>query len=358
MLNPQEEKELKAAAAQGVAPDEVLREARRLLEQAHKVKWPLTVADAIKRAAGTVAKAHRVPRGPVGTRIETSEVDPADLQLVEKIGRSKQAVVYKCMQKSKGRMLAVKILSAQASADVEARNSFIREGRSAARLVHPNIVRIWGVAPFKDTLLLAMEYVDGGSVADLLAAQPRLDPREAVRIIRAAAEGLAYAHRQGFIHRDIKPHNILLGRDGQVKIADMGIARRNADLEAAFAEVGRAYGTPYYLSPEQVRGDPDIDFRADIYSLGATFYQMLAGRPPFASPDPQSLYKMHLTAPVPDPRRFVPELPESIFRILEKALAKKAADRFANCEAFIKALDQTGLVERPKPPPAPPDQGL
>jgi serine/threonine protein kinase len=349
MLTPTEEKMLKDAAAQGKATDEVVREARRLLEQAHKVKWELSVLDAIARAAATVAKAGRAPSGPVGSRlVAKDEIDPADLQLVEKIGRSKQAVVYKCMQMSKGRILAVKFLTTQAAADVEARNSFIREGRSAARLVHPNIVRIYGVAPFKDTLLLAMEYVDGGSVADLLATQKRLEPREAVRIIRAAAAGLAFAHKQGFIHRDIKPHNILLTRDGQV-----GIARRNADLDAAFAEAGRAYGTPYYLSPEQVRGDPDVDFRADIYSLGATFYQMLVGRPPFASPDPQSLYKMHLTAAVPDPRRFVPELPESIFRILETALAKKPADRFPNCEAFIKALDKTGLVDRPKPPAAP-----
>jgi serine/threonine-protein kinase len=358
MLTSLEEKQLKEAIAQGAVPDEVVREARRLLEQAHKVKWPLSVTDALKRAAATVAKVARPPRGPVGTRIEKDEVDPADLQLLEKIGRSKQAVVYKCMQMSKGRLVAIKILTAQAAANVEARNSFIREGRNAARLIHPNIVRIYGVAPFKDTLLLAMEYVDGGSVADLLAAQQRLDVGEAVRIIRAAAEGLAYAHKQGFIHRDIKPHNILLMKDGQVKVADMGIARRNADLDAAFAEAGRAYGTPYYLSPEQVRGDPDTDFRADIYSLGATFYQMLVGRPPFASPDPQSLYKMHLTAAVPDPRRFVPELPESLFHILEKALAKKPADRFSNCEAFIKALDQTGLVERLQPPAAPPDQGL
>ena len=336
MLTPTEEKMLKDAAAQGKAPNEVIREARRLLEQAHKVKWELSVADALARAAATVAKAARVPRGPVGSRVVANdEIDPADLQLVEKIGRSKQAVVYKCMQMSKGRVVAVKFLTAKAAANVEARNSFIRESRSAARLVHPNIVRIYGVAPFKDTLLLAMEYVDGGSLADLLAARQRLEPREAVRIIRAAAEGLAYAHKQGFIHRDIKPHNILLMKNGQVKLADMGIARRNADLDAAFAEVGLAYGTPYYLSPEQVRGDPDIDFRSDIYSLGATFYQMLTGRPPFASPDP---------------RRFVPELPESIFRILETALAKKPADRFPNCEAFIKALDKTGLVERPKPP--------
>jgi serine/threonine protein kinase len=286
MLTPTEEKMLKDAAAQGKAPNEVIREARRLLEQAHKVKWELSVPDALARAAAAVAKTHRVPRGPVGTRVVANdEIDPADLQLVEKIGRSTQAVVYQCMKMSKGRVVAVKFLTAQAAANVEARNSFIREGRSAARLIHPNIVRIYGVAPFKDTLLLAMEYVDGGSLADLLAARQRLEPREAVRIIRAAAEGLAYAHKQGFIHRDIKPHNILLMKNGQVKLADMGIARRNADLDAAFAEVGLAYGTPYYLSPEQVRGDPDIDFRSDIYSLGATFYQMLTGRPPFASPD-------------------------------------------------------------------------
>jgi len=351
MLTPEEEQQLQESVDKGLTTDEEVREARRLLQQARRVDWTLSVPDALARAAAAIGKTHGAAPGPHAAAAPAAEINPADLRLLEKIGRTARAVVYKCRQVSQDRILAVKILSARAARDREVRNSFLREGRQAARLVHPNIVRIYQVAPFKNTFFIAMEYVNGGSVADLLAARGRLEPAEAVRIVRAAAGALAYAHKQGFIHRDIKPKNILLTRDGVVKVADLGLARRGADLDAAFAEAGKAYGTPYYISPEQVRGDPDTDHRTDIYSLGATFYEMLAGRPPFITSDPQQVIQviqMHLYKPVPDPRQFAPGVPESLCRILAKALAKNPKERFSGAAMFIRALDRAGLSGGPQ----------
>jgi serine/threonine-protein kinase len=404
MLTPEEEKQLQELLDKGETTEEEVREARRLVAQAQRVGWTLSVTDALARASaalgppqpiseqasaedengGAIGPPKRVfdqvpaedenggatagpvedPPGRSGSAPGQSGnaasahlrqgdggsappvIDPADLKLLEKLGRGSQAVVYKCVHGPTERVFAVKILTADAARNRESRNSFLREGRHAAQLVHPNIVRIYQVGPFKETFFIAMEYVDGGSVADLIAARGHLDAKEAVRIIRATAEGLAYAHRQGYIHRDIKPKNILMTRDGTPKLADMGLARRSSDLDAAFSEIGRAYGTPYYISPEQVRGDPDIDHRTDIYSLGVTFYEMLAGRPPFLAPSPKlviQIMQMHLKDPVPDPRRFVREIPESLCRILGKSLAKRADKRFASAEAFIAALDKTGV---------------
>jgi serine/threonine-protein kinase len=347
MPTPEEEKYFQDLLEKGETTDEEVREARRLLDQASRVGWTLSASDALLRAGAVVAKAHHEVGAPGAEDAAVAEIDPGDLRLLEKIGRGSQAVVYKCRQVSTDRILAVKVLSVAAARDRDMRNRFIHEGRQAARLVHPNIVRIYQVAPFRDTYYMVMEYVDGGSLAELLAVRKRFDPHEAVRIVCAVARGLAYAHRQGVVHRDIKPKNILLTRDGVVKLADMGVARRSADFDAAVNEVGRAFGTPYYIAPEQVRGDLDADHRVDIYSLGATFYEMLAGRPPFTAPDSRQvlqIMQMHVHKPVPDPRAFVPDLPESLCPVLARCLAKRPQDRFRTADALIQALDKTGLA--------------
>ncbi|MBE3070314.1 MAG: serine/threonine protein kinase [Planctomycetes bacterium] len=346
-LTPEEEKRLKDLLDRGETTSDEVREVRDTLEQAHGVGWNLTLEEALARVNTKMDHANRLAAAndPV-----PEDIDPTDLKLLEKIGRGSQAVVYKCRHTPTGRILAVKILSAEAARDPQNRNRFVSEGRQAARLNHENLVRIYQVGPFKDTFFIAMEYVDGGSVNDLIVARKRIEPAEAVRIIRAAAMGLAYVHRRGFIHRDIKPKNILLTREGVAKIADLGLARRNADIDSAFEEIGKAYGTPYYISPEQVRGDPDTDHRTDIYSLGATFYEMLTGRPPFTTPDSRQFAKimqMHVNKPVPDPRHFVPDLPESLCRILATALAKNPQDRYHRTDGFVHALDKTGLAGPP-----------
>jgi len=199
-----------------------------------------------------------------------------------------------------------------------------------------------------------MEYVDGGSLAELLALRKRFDVPEAVCIIRAAAEGLACAHRAGMVHRDVKPKNILLTRGGIVKLADLGLARRTDDSDASLDKVGKAYGTPYYIAPEQVCGDPNIDARADIYSLGATFYEMLTGRPPFSAPTPREIMRKQVTEPLPDPRQYLPDLAPAACAILEKCLAKKREDRFPTADAFVEAIDHAFFATGAKPDvPAP-----
>ena len=337
MAEASDEEQLRDLAARGVATEEEAAEALRLLEEAQKEGRELSVSDALAQAAS--AKPSDSGDAPAEDP-ETSEMRGSDLQLLERIGRGSQAVVFKCLQVSMDRTVAVKFLHEAAARDAESRRRFIQEARHAARLSHPNIVTIHAICPYKDTFYIVMEYVDGGSLAELLALRKRFDVTEAVCLIRAVAEGLAFAHRAGVIHRDVKPKNILLTQGGIVKLADLGLARRTDDSDASLDKTGKAYGTPYYIAPEQVCGDPNIDARADIYSLGATFYEMLTGRPPFSAPTPREIMRKQVTEPLPDPRQYLPDLAPAACAILEKCLAKRREDRFPTADAFIEAIDQ------------------
>jgi serine/threonine-protein kinase len=323
--------------AKGLLTEEEVREARRLLADADAAGRRLSLTEALIRAGVVAAKAHHVVRA-LGDDATDGEVQASGLKLLEKIGRGSQAVVYKCYDAATDRTVAVKILLAGAAGDAQHQQRFVQEARSAAKLSHPNIVTIHQIGFLKNTFYIVMEYVDGGTVAELLAARKRFDPAEAAAIIRQAADGLRYAHSRGFIHRDIKPQNLLITGDGVVKIADMGLARHVAGARDADAE-GKAYGTPYYISPEQVTGDPPPDFRTDLYSLGATLYEMVTGRPPFTAPTPQEIMRKHVIEPLPDPRQFVPDLPPSLCVLLARALAKEPEDRYPDAEALIAAID-------------------
>jgi len=341
--------------AKGMAGPEEVAEARRLLAEA-AAGAELSVTEALLRAGVKAARAHHAALAPAADAATASAEETAaaamptsDLEVLEKLGRGSQAVVFKCRQISMDRIVAAKILLARGARESEARERFLREARQAANLAHPNIVTIHQILPFKarsasggepiDTFCIVMEYVDGGSVAELLAARKRFDPAEAACIIRPVAEALAFAHKRGIIHRDVKPGNILLTQGGLVKLADLGLALPLADAQEA-SQAGRAYGTPYYISPEQVRGDPDIDFRADLYSLAATFYEMVAGVPPFTAPTPQEVMRKHLTDNPPDPRKHVPELPGALCWMLARAMAKDRLYRYESAEDFIGALDK------------------
>jgi hypothetical protein len=324
----------------GLLTAEEAEGARRLLAWAEKEGRKLSLPDALIRAGVLAAKAHHVV-GALGEDATDGDVQASGLRLLEKIGRGSQAVVYKCLDAATDRTVAVKILLSSAAGDAESQQRFIQEARSAAQLAHPNIVTIHQIGFLKNTWYIVMEYVDGGSLSEMLAVRRRFDPAEAIQIMRQAAEGLRYAHSRGFIHRDIKPKNLLVTGEGIVKIADMGLARNVASGEED--KEGKVYGTPYYISPEQVTGDPPPDLRTDIYSLGATFFQMVAGRPPFIAPTPQEIMRKHVIEPLPDPRQFVPDLPPSLCAFLAKALAKEPEDRFQSAADFIAALDAVDL---------------
>jgi len=320
----------------GLLTTEEIEGARRLLAAAEKEGRELPLTDALIRAGVLAAKAHHVV-GALGDDAEARDVQTSGLKLLEKIGRGSQAVVYKCHEEATDRTVAVKILHASAAGDAESQQRFIQEARSAAQLAHPNIVTIHQIGFLKSTLYIVMEYVDGGSLAEMLTVRKRFDPAEAAAIIRQAAEGLRYAHSRGFIHRDIKPRNLLLTGEGVVKIADMGLVRHVAAAEDG--KEWKASGTPYYISPEQVTGDPPPDFRTDIYSLGATLYEMVTGRPPFTAPTPQEIMRKHVIEPLPDAGQFVPDLPASLCSLLAKAMAKEPEDRYQSAAEFIAALD-------------------
>jgi serine/threonine-protein kinase len=320
----------------GLLTAEEIEGARRLLAEAETEGRELSLTDALIRAGVLAAKAHHVVGG-LGDDAEARDVQGSGLKLLEKIGRGSQAIVYKCHQVATDRTVAVKFLLASAAGDAESQQRFIQEARSAAQLTHPNIVTIHQIGFLKGTLYIVMEYVDGGSLAEMLTVRKRFDPAEAVAIVRQAAEGLRYAHSRGFIHRDIKPQNLLLTSEGVVKIADMGLVRHVASAEEG--KEWKAYGTPYYISPEQVTGDPPPDFRTDIYSLGATLYEMVTGRPPFTAPTPQEIMRQHVIEPLPDAGQFVPDLPASLCALLAKALAKEPEDRYPSAADLIAALD-------------------
>jgi serine/threonine-protein kinase len=192
-----------------------------------------------------------------------------------------------------------------------------------------------------------MEYVDGDTVHDRLANNKRYSESDALDIVIHIADALAHAHDRGRIHRDVKPKNIMITTDGVAKLADMGLAREVSDTRLAQSEAGRAYGTPYYISPEQIRGEVEIDFRADIYSLGATFYHMVTGRVPFDADNPTGVMLKHLREQLTPPDHINPELSIGSAEIIEAMMAKDRKDRYQSTQELLEDLK---AVRQGKPP--------
>ncbi len=260
-------------------------------------------------------------------------------QILGKIGQGAMATVFKAKQLSLDRIVAIKVLPKRLSENPEFVDRFYREGRAAARLNHPNIVQAIDVGEAGGYHYFVMEFIDGDTVYDRLTANQRFGETEALGIVQQCAKALAHAHSRGFIHRDVKPKNVMITKDGEVKLADMGLAREVNDYETATAEAGRAYGTPYYISPEQIRGEINIDFRADIYSLGATFYHMVTGQVPFDGPTPSAVMHKHLKEPLVPPDHLNTVLSAGIGEIIEVMMAKKREDRYASTTELITDLD-------------------
>ena len=190
-------------------------------------------------------------------------------QILSRLGAGAMATVYKARQMSLDRMVAIKVLPKRMSDNPEFVDRFYKEGRAAAKLNHPHIVGAVDVGEANGFHYFVMEYVEGVTVFDKLEKGDRYTEKQALDIVLQTCKALAHpSHKAGFIHRDVKPKNIMITPEGIAKLADMGLAREASDVEAAQAEAGKAYGTPYYISPEQIRGELDIDQRADLYSLG------------------------------------------------------------------------------------------
>jgi serine/threonine-protein kinase len=267
-------------------------------------------------------------------------------QILGKLGQGAMATVFKAKQLSLDRTVAIKILPRRMSEKTDFVNRFYKEGRAAAKLNHVNIVQAIDVGESGGYHYFVMEYIDGKTVWDDLR-DCVYDEAKAIDIITQTARALEHAHERGFIHRDIKPKNIMITRSGIVKLADMGLARDVSDMEAAMAEAGRAYGTPYYISPEQIRGEVNIDFRADIYSLGATFYHMVTGKVPFEGATPSSVMHKHLKEPLVPPDHINTALSSAVGEVIEVMMAKKREDRYASAKDLLIDLEALTRAEAP-----------
>jgi serine/threonine protein kinase len=236
------------------------------------------------------------------------------------------------------------VLPKRMSENPEFVERFYYEGRAAAKLSHNNIVQAIDVGSTPDGFhYFAMEYIEGLTLYDIMQPPPVGEGRnfgeaEALDITIQMADALAHAHKRGLIHRDVKPKNIILTPQGVAKLTDLGLARAVDDSAMAESEAGRAYGTPYYISPEQIRGDVDIDFRADIYSLGATMYHLVTGRPPFEGDSPTAVMHKHLKSPLKPPDHINTALSAGVGEIIEVSMAKNRDERYARTEDMLEDL--------------------
>lgn len=263
-----------------------------------------------------------------------------------KLGAGAMATVVKARQLSLDRLVAIKLLPPKYT-NPQFIERFYAEGRAAAQLNHPNIVQAYDVGKVGEQHYFVMEYVDGRTVYDDISAHKRLSEKDAIDIAIQIASALQHAHEKGLIHRDVKPKNVMITKEGVAKLADMGLARAMNDREAAEAEAGKAFGTPYYISPEQVHGKIEIGPPADIYSLGATLYHMVTGSVPFDGKNPSAVMHKHLKEPLNPPDQVNPRLSAGIAEVIEMMMAKSPKDRYQNCKDLILDLR---AVREGKPP--------
>jgi Serine/threonine protein kinase len=257
-------------------------------------------------------------------------------RIVERIGVGGMAMVYKAYQPNLDRYVAIKILPASQSQDPVFVKRFVQEARSVAKLAHPNIVQIhdFGTDPHYNVTYIVMEYVDGGTLKDRLDG-PML-ATEAVDFIIQAAEGLGCAHRNGIIHRDVKPANMLLRQGNHLLLSDFGIAKI-LEESSSLTRVGTGIGTPQYMSPEQGMGQP-VDRRSDIYSLGIVLFHCLCGSVPFAADNPLTVTVKHINEPLPVGRLTAAGVPDALVQVVLKMSAKQVNERYQSAEEVVAAL--------------------
>lgn len=263
------------------------------------------------------------------------------------------ADVYLAEQESLSRNVAVKVLRGETQRRPGAVERFMQEARAAAALVHGNIVQIHEVACIEGIHFLAEEYVGGPSLKQWLETRGPLDPRQALTVLADVGSALARSAQQGIVHRDIKPENLLVTPAGEVKVADFGLARVLAD-DLGLTQDGTTLGTPLYMSPEQAEGR-GVDPRSDLYSLGATVYHLLAGRPPFSGTTSLSVAMAHIQEPLVPIASIRPDLPARLGMIVDRLLAKRPEDRYPAPGDLLHDVDglAAALAARPRLDPSP-----
>ncbi|MEO5884408.1 MAG: protein kinase, partial [Candidatus Limnocylindrales bacterium] len=259
-------------------------------------------------------------------------------RVIASLGQGGMATIYRALDTQLGREVAVKLLRPEYLRDPDFSSRFRQEAQNAASLSHPNVVTVYDYGEDPSGPFIVMEYVDGEDLATILRRNGPLPPTQAARIAAAVARALAAAHGRGIVHRDVKPGNVLIGRDGRVKVVDFGIAR--AIAEAQMTLPGTTLGSVHYFSPEQARGE-SATTASDIFALGIVLYEMLTGSRPWEGDSAASVALARLTGPVPDPLRIRAGLPPSVALVARTAMAQAPRERYPSAGLMADALDAT-----------------
>jgi len=311
-------------------------------------RWNLGVTTAGSQAEtpgpnGAIVR-RRAEIEPQVDDIEEELRPPQDLggfEILGLLGRGGMGTVFRAKQPSVNRTVALKVLAKRAVWDGGSLTRFTREAHTAAAAGHPNIIEVYDTGSDRGWHYIAMEYMDGGSLSDLLDRDGPLPPARALALMKQVTAGLAEAHRLKILHRDIKPSNILLTSRGWAKLADFGLAKR-PDIDLSLTRPAAVLGTPIYMAPEAIRGE-EYDERSDLYSLGATFYQAITGQPPFAAETCTELVAKHLEARAAPLVNVRPGTPPALGRVVHRLLEKKPPDRYQSAEDLLTALEEVPL---------------
>ena len=284
--------------------------------------------------------------------VDTSKLPQAfgNYDVIHKIAEGGMGAVFKCRNRSTGDIVAVKVLPPTMAKNPVLLERFKQEFRAASSLDHVNVVRAIEYSPGPPSPFLVMEFVDGVSLGQRISEKGPFEEDEAIRILAQVCQGLHRAHKQGMIHRDVKPDNVMLNHDRVAKLTDLGLVKQ-ADEELNLTRTGRGLGTPHFMAPEQFRNAKNADVRCDIYSLGATLYMMVTGEVPFGQKiGPLDCWMKKIRNEFVPPREIRPDLSERIDWAIRRAMSGDASQRPNTCKEFIE--DLTGVSIKP-PPPAP-----
>src|SRR5947209_2766785 len=266
--------------------------------------------------------------------------------LTDQIAEGGMGTVYKGRNRETGQIVAIKIVPEAMADNHTLQTRFQKEFRAASNLDHPNVIRALEYGVLGGRPYLVMEFVDGESLGQRIERDGRIPEAEAIRIIALASQGLHHAHKNGMVHRDVKPDNIIVTKEGQVKLLDLGLVKE-ADNDVNLTRTGRGLGTPHFMAPEQFRNAKNADVKCDIYSLGATLYQMVTGELPFRSMGPLDAWMKKINNELTPPSQIVPDLSERINWAILRAMSADPEKRPDSCREFVE--DLTGYSTRKVP---------